>query len=328
MQELATPRPTFGDIFTDIGICAKKGASVTRGDANTMKEYHIINPAAGHGAALEAAKKEASQDAILYITTGVGDARRYLGETLAGLTEDVRVIVWGGDGTIGEAVSGIMDANAAEHAILSARAAGTGNDFIKLFTDKPAGTELRLDLLFCGDCYVLNMVNIGFDCAVADRMSAWKKKPFIRGSLAYYCALAEVFFKPLGTPLEICYTDEAGEAHTVSGRFLFCAAANGQYCGGGFRGAPTADLTDGLAELVMIDVIPRRRILSLIGPYRAGEHVDAQGRPTKLLADILRYVRCRSVSISGMEIVCRDGEIAHMGQIDIRVVPGVLRYRV
>ena len=50
-------------------------------DGFLMKEYHIINPAAGHGTALDAAKKQASPDAILYMTTGVGDARRYLAKT-------------------------------------------------------------------------------------------------------------------------------------------------------------------------------------------------------------------------------------------------------
>lgn len=293
-----------------------------------MKEYHIINPAAGHGIALEAAKKEASPDAVLYTTTGVGDARRYLAETLSGITEDVRVFVWGGDGTIGEAVSGIMDAGAAEHAILTARPAGTGNDFVKVFADTPKGTELRLDILFCGNRYVLNMVNIGFDCAVADRMSAWKKKPFIRGSLAYYCAIAEVFFKPLGTPLTVCYTDEAGEELTVSDRLMLCAIANGQFCGGGFRGAPTADLSDGIAELVIVDEIPRSRIMSLIGLYREGAHVDEAGQPVPKIADVLRYIRCRSVRVSGMKIVCLDGEIVPCENIELTILPKVLRYMV
>ncbi len=293
-----------------------------------MKEYHIINPAAGHGTALDAAKKQASPDAVLYITTGVGDARRYLAETLSGITEDVRVYVWGGDGTIGEAVSGIMDAHAAEHTILTACPAGTGNDFVKVFADTPKGTELRLDLLFCGDRYVLNMVNIGFDCAVADRMTAWKQKPFIRGSLAYYCAIAEVFFRPLGTPLTVCYTDESGEEHTVSDRLMLCAIANGQFCGGGFRGAPTADLSDGVAELIIVNEIPRSRIMSLIGLYRTGAHVNEVGQPVPKIADVLRYIRCRSVRVSGMKIVCLDGEILPKEDIEITILPRALRYMV
>lgn len=293
-----------------------------------MKEYHIINPAAGHGNALDEARKEASPDAILYTTTGVGDARRYLAETLYDITEDIRVFVWGGDGTIGEAVSGIMDAGAAEHAILTARSAGTGNDFVRIFADTEPGTELQLDLLSCGDRYVLNMVNIGFDCAIADRMNFWKKKPFIYGPLAYICAALEIIIKLQKTSMRIDYTDENGETHTEEGSFLLCAAANGQFCGGGFRGAPTARPDDGIANLLIVDMIPRRRILSLIGLYRAGTHVDENGVPVPAIADVLRYVRCRSAHISGMKIVCLDGEILPFGEIGIEVLPAALRYRV
>lgn len=292
-----------------------------------MKEYHIINPAAGHGTAPDAARQAASPDAVLYYTTGVGDARRYLAEALAGITEDVRVFVWGGDGTIGEAVSGIMDAHAAAHAILTACPAGTGNDFVRMFSDTAPGTELRLDLLSCGDRYVLNMINIGFDCAVADRMNVWKKKPFIRGPLAYLCAALEVMIRLRTTSLRIEYTDADGTCHTEEGAFLLCAAANGQYCGGGFRGAPTASLTDGQAELLIVDGIKRRRILSLIGLYRAGTHVDEHGTPIPAIADVLRYKRCRSVRISGMEIACFDGEIVPCDDVSIAVLPAALRYR-
>lgn len=293
-----------------------------------MKEYHIINPAAGHGTAPEAAKKQASADAILYYTTGVGDARRYLAETLSGITEDVRVFVWGGDGTIGEVVSGIMDAGAADHAILTACPAGTGNDFVRMFADVGAGTEFRLDLLSCAGRYVLNMVNIGFDCEVAHRMSAWKKKPLIRGPLAYICAVVEVLTRLRGTSMKITYTDERGETYTEEGTFLLCAAANGQYCGGGFRGAPTASLSDGIAEFLIVDHIPRRRIFSLIGLYRAGTHVDADGTPVPAIADVLRYVHATNITVSGMDIVCLDGEILPLNEIDIAVVPGALRYMV
>ena len=297
-------------------------------DGFLMKEYHIINPAAGHGTALDAAKKQASPDAILYMTTGVGDARRYLAKTLADLAEDVSVFVWGGDGTIGEAVSGIMDADAADHAILTACPAGTGNDLVKMFSGEAHGTEYRLDLFSCGGRYVLNMVNIGFDCAVADRMSAWKKKPFIRGPLAYLCAALEVIIKLKKNSLHIEYTDEDGIDHVENGTFLLCAAANGQFCGGGFRGAPTASLTDGIAELLIVDMIPRRRILSLIGLYRAGTHVDEQGQPVPQIADVLRYIRCRRARISGMKIVCLDGEITQAEDLEITILPRTLRYMV
>lgn len=297
-----------------------------------MREYHIINPAAGQGAAPAKARAAASDRAILYETAGVGDARRYLAKTLSGISEDVRVYVWGGDGTIGEAVGGIMDAGAQEHAILTACPAGTGNDFIRMFEDGASDEEYRLDI-FAVDGgsgvrdYVLNMINIGFDCAVADSMAAWKKKPLIRGSLAYICAVAEVLFRPMGTEMTVKWTDPDGNVHTKSGKFLLCAAANGQYCGGGFRGAPTASLMDGTAELLIVDLISRRRFIGLVGMYRAGTHVDANGVPVPKIADVLHYIKCTSAEISGMEIVCQDGEIHRSDRLQFSVLPGAIRYR-
>ena len=292
-----------------------------------MKEYHVINPAAGHGTAAAMVQARAGADAVLYPTTGVGDARRYLAQTLRGLAEDVRVFVYGGDGTIGEAINGIMDAQASEHAILTAVPCGTGNDFVRMFADAAPDTEYRLDLLSCGGSYVLNMINIGFDCAVVDRMAVWKKKPFIRGSMAYICGILDVLLQPMGTPLRISYTDGDGEEHTVEGDFLLCAAANAQYCGGGFRGAPTASLTDGIAELLIVDLITRRRFFSLVGMYHDGTHIGADGQPVEKIADVLRYVRCRKATISGMTQVCLDGEVAAAQTLSFEVVPGVLRYR-
>ena len=115
--------------------------------------------------------------------------------------------------------------------------------------------------------------------------------------------------------------------HTEDGKFLLCAIANGQYCGGGFRGAPTASLDDGICELLIVDAIPRSRILSIIGLYRAGTHVSSDGTPVEKIADVLRYVRCRNVRVSGMKIICRDGEISDAESLTVTVVPRALRYR-
>ena len=300
-----------------------------------MKEYHIINPAAGHGTAPARARAAASSDAVLYETTGVGDARQYLAKTLSGICEDVRVFVWGGDGTLGEAVSGILDAGASEHAILTACPAGTGNDFVRMFGEEENGREYRLDVVACktGDAedrtdYIFNMINIGFDCAVADRMAVWKKKPFIRGTLAYICGVAEVLFRPMGTEMTVTYTTPDGERCTKTGKYLLCAAANGQYCGGGFRGAPTASMTDGMLELLLVKLITRRRFFGLVGLYHDGRHVDADGTPVPKIADVLHYVRCSEIEFSGMDTVCRDGEIFRCGRQKLSVLPGAIRYRV
>ncbi|MGM9624106.1 MAG: diacylglycerol/lipid kinase family protein [Eubacteriales bacterium] len=293
-----------------------------------MKEYHIINPAAGHGRAQSACTASPGADTVLYLTKAPGDARRYLSQILKTEQDEVRVIVWGGDGTIGEAAAGIMDAGANERAVLTARAFGTGNDFVRMFAGCAPDTEYRLDLLACHNGgYIVNMLNIGFDCSVVAMTDVWKKKPFIGGSLAYIISVLDVLRRPLGTEMRVVWTDENGVSHTEEGTFLLCAAGNAQYCGGGFRGIPCASLTDGYADLMLVRTVTRRRFFGLVGRYHAGTHLDSGGNPIPSAADIISCHRCTDASFTGMRQVCCDGEVSRETEFSFHVMPGVLRYR-
>ena len=291
-----------------------------------MKTYHIINPAAGCGGAEAACRRRAEKDAVVYRTTGVGDARRYLAQVLKDEREECRVYVYGGDGTIGEAVNGIMDADAAEIAALTAVPVGTGNDFVRMFDSKGTAREYKLDLLRCGDLYAVNMVNIGFDCSVVSKTAEWKKKPFISGAFAYILGIISVLLRRLGTEMVIEYTDEEGIAHTESGTLLLCAIGNAQYYGGGFRAAPIASMEDGLIDLLVVKRVTRLRFLGLVGLYRVGAHIKETGETVDRVKDVLSYIRCRSIKISGIKEACFDGEVRPTSSFTCEVLPRTLRY--
>ena len=104
--------------------------------------------------------------------------------------------------------------------------------------------------------------------------------------------------------------------------------ANGQYCGGGFRGAPTASMTDGVMELLIVDLITRRRFFGLVGMYHDGRHIDENGAVIAGVDDVLHYIRCSEIEFSGMDTVCRDGEIFRCGRQKLSVLPAAIRYRV
>ncbi len=293
-----------------------------------MKHYHIINPAAGQGAGKRACTAIPDENTVVYETRGQGDARAYLARVLGATREDCRVTVYGGDGTVGEAVSGIMDANAAERVTLSVQPTGTGNDLVRMFRDEPAGSVHTLDVLACDDgSYVLNMINVGFDCTVVDRTAQWKKRPLISGTLAYICGVIEVFLRPLGTDMTVQWVDENGISHEKSGKFLLCAIGNAQYCGGGFRGVPCASLSDGVADIMLVHLVSRARFVGLIGKYHAGTHVE-DGHPARGCEDVIDYIRCTSATVSGMNRVCRDGEVTDARSLSFRVLPSVIRYEV
>ncbi|MCQ2432393.1 MAG: hypothetical protein MJ175_07305 [Clostridia bacterium] len=289
--------------------------------------YHIINPAAGQGGGEALLNRYYKDGDIVYHTTGVGDAAKKI-EELARTDEAPYFIVYGGDGTLNEAVNGIMAAGAGDRAVLSAIPAGTGNDFVRTFADEPDGTEHTLDLIRVNGAYAVNMINIGFDCSVVSKTAEWKKKPFISGSAAYIFGVASVLFRRMGRKMKITYTDENDTEHTVEEELLLCAAANAPYCGGGFRAAPCADLGDGMIDLLIVRKISRIRFVTLVKHYHDGTHVTGEGRPAPKFAPILDYVRCRSAAIEGIAELCRDGEVLPAEKATLESARAALRYRV
>jgi diacylglycerol kinase family enzyme len=288
-----------------------------------MKTVKIINPAAGQGKAVN----EITEDTRYYVSKSVGDVEKYVYKTL--LKEpDMHFIVCGGDGSINEAVNGIMRAQAQDTAILSAIGTGTGNDFIKY--DKYAhsrGTSVKCDVIKYGDRYYINILNVGFDCTVVSKTENLKKKPLISGSFAYICGVVGTVFGEYGTKMHIKIENEKGEEEEFCDNYMLCVAANGQYYGGGFKPAPLADITDGLADLVLVKKVKRTEIPSIIGKYKKGEHIDKEKRDIiDKFKDIMVYRRARKISVSGIESICADGEIEKCESIDIEVVPKAINF--
>ena len=76
------------------------------------------------------------------------------------------------------------------------------------------------------------------------------------------------------------------------GRYQNVVVANGRYFGGGMCVAPTADLGDGLFDVVLFGDLPRLRSLTGIRRIYAGSHI---GRPG------IRLVRGRRVRVTPLE---------------------------
>ncbi len=210
-----------------------------------MKHLFIVNPAAGKGnkikkliASIEAACAAKGQPYEIYSTENRGDASRYVKAQCEAMTEGkLRIYACGGDGTINEVVNGAVGYENVEIAIVPI---GTGNDFIRNFGEAEDFFDLEnqmeseaveCDLLHCNDRYCVNMVNIGFDCDVADRTAKIKRNPLIPGKIAYVVGLLIEFVR-LGTVSFRYKVDgvDHGEKHLLLSLF-----ANGSFCGGGFR---------------------------------------------------------------------------------------------
>ena len=284
---------------------------------NTIK---IINPAAGRGKAVN----EISNDVRYYVSKSVGDIERFVCKTLLKEPE-THFIICGGDGSINEAVNGVMRAGASETALLSCIATGTGNDFVKY--DNGTEEPVRCDVMKYGDRYFINILNIGFDCDVVQRAEKLKKKPLISGSLAYGLGVVGTVAGQYGSDISVKMTLQNGETETFEDDYMLCVAANAQYYGGGFKPAPLADITDGLIDVVLVKKITRKKFVSIVGTYKKGGHIDPETKDIiDKYKDIMTYRQVKRVDISGITSVCADGEIETRKSVSIEVVPKAINF--
>ena len=287
-----------------------------------MKRYHIFNPASGLKHSPELLDKGAASREKSYVTKAVRDGEREIYETC--LTHpETHFIVYGGDGTVGEAVSAIARAEAGDRALLSVIPAGTGNDFVRTFPEKDQ--IYPIDVLKYGDRYAANIINFGFDSNVVAKMEKYKKA--FPGSGAYLAGVADTFFHKIGEHWQIELEGENGEIETFDEVFTLALVANCQYYGGGFRAAPLADPSDGLMDFIAIRKVSRGVFIRLIGDYKKGKHLDPEtGKPCKKFDKCILYRRCRRIRLSGIQNLCADGEIEERNEVEITVAPRAVRF--
>ncbi|MBR2465766.1 MAG: diacylglycerol kinase family lipid kinase [Clostridia bacterium] len=292
--------------------------------------YHfILNPNSGkrkEQKAMEDTIKSACRkrrlDYHIYYTTCPGDATEYVRSMVNSFKDRQRFICVGGDGTINEIVNSAPCNPRVEFGVIPR---GSGNDFVKNFGDidkfydinaQLDGTPVSLDLIKCNEHYCANMINIGFDCAVAKEA---QKLKFISPRFSYILGVVKVFFRRIGTQMKLTFDDGT----VIANNLTLTAIGNGKFCGGGFMAAPQADLEDGLFDVCVIKKVSRSRLLSLIGIYKKGQHV---GNPKAE-----KYITYRRCSHLKMEFnapvpICIDGEIKGAKTVDLTVIRNAFNF--
>lgn len=293
-----------------------------------MRHYFILNPAAGKGAALQLIPqiREAfrGEDLIIHKTTAPGDAAEYVREECRlHRGEELRFYACGGDGTASEAAGGLLGA---ENAALGVVPCGSGNDLVKNFPGRDfldlaaqrAGETVPMDLMeFCGKTAV-NLCNCGLDADVAHNMPLFRRLPGVSGSMAYQLSILYTFFRPLGKAAEVLLDDEP----PIRAEALLLLCGNGRYYGGGYQGAPLAQVDDGLLDVCLVPRLGRLKILSIIGRYQKGLHVsdpELRGLVT------YRKVRRLEARFAGPVTMCLDGETFRGDRMTARVLPAAIR---
>lgn len=283
-----------------------------------MREITIYNPAAGKG-------KTKTFTGEGYRTTSQGDCRRFVKEECI-KDPDVHFTVYGGDGTLNEAISGIIDADAGDKAQITVMPYGSGNDTVKSVPEKKQDNQVvKVDLIKYNDRYGINMLNIGFDCNVVASASRFKHKWKIAGSLSYLLGVVTEFFKPFGENFNIEAVCENGEKFSFSGSCILCAICNGQWCGGSFHNSPKSDMSDGVIEMMLVKKLSRIGFINLIGKYKSGSL--AKEEMLKKYEKHVTYLRIKSMKITGCKQICSDGEIEDCTSAEISIIPGAIQYR-
>lgn len=307
--------------------------------SSSRRLVYILNPAAGKGKYLPQARKDAiaaGADCI-HVTERPGDCPEFIAQTCL-RDPDTHFVVYGGDGTISEAASGILLAGAGERARMSAVACGSGNDFLRGITAfakaHPSEEEsIPVDLIQGNGRYAINILNIGFDCQVVHETERIRRNRSVSNSFSYILGVGSVLmhktsfatkirFFDVQTPGSGLLTDETDEDE-----YLLTAIGNLPYYGGGFCALPAANPTDGFMDVLTVRNISTAKFLSMVGAYRKGKHVNAETCvPYPQFREIVRYRRCRRIEVEHAGAVCLDGEVHEAISVRAEVIPHAIRY--
>jgi len=235
------------------------------------------------------------------------------------LAEGVRrVIVGGGDGTVGSVAARLAGVN---DAVLGVIPLGTANDFARTLgipkaldraVEVAAGRHARaIDLARANDAYFLNVASVGMSVAATRQLSARLKRWL--GPGAYVLAGLRAFLDHATFRARIETPGESTEtlAHQI-------VVGNGRFYGGGVLVARSSTLDDGLLAAYALGAGGRWRLLHTVALLRLQIPLDRPGdffvrAPTLTVATVPRL---------GVNL---DGEVRTSTPVVFRVVPAALR---
>ena len=289
----------------------------------------FLNPIAGRGRARRRLPRilglleAAGVHPIVHQSVSVGDLEDHVREAVRG--GSTQLIVAGGDGSIHEAVNGIMEAGG--DAALGVIPVGTGNDFAKaagIPLDWEAAATLlgrriadgapprRIDLGRMNDRWFANGAGIGLDAKVTQIARSYR---WPIGDLVYLAAIFRAMLDGIATPEILIEADEL----QWDGPLTLANVSNGPWVGGMFHIAPMAMNDDGRLELLIAAPVTRGRILQLLPKLMRGDHLQETE---------ISHASVNRVKISAAAAVPShlDGEVQPLSSdFEIEVLPDALQ---
>ena len=297
----------------------------------------VVNPASANGStgrrwaeiAHRAARAGLEGEAL--ISTRPGEVTDLTARAVAAGAR--LVVAVGGDGTVFEAVNGLLREGPSPEVELAIVPRGTGTDFVRTF-GIPSDLDRALALARDGairtidagkatyvawdgspaEAFFSNFGGAGISGAIARRANATSKA--MGGRLSFMWATLAVFAGWKSTELTV-RADEEERA----GRMFEVLATIGEYAAGGMRVTPDAAPDDGLFDVLLIGDVTKADFVRTFPKIYRGRHVS---HPK---IDVLRAA---TVTIEAAEPlpVALDGEQPGTTPVTFEIVPQALRLRV
>ena len=292
-----------------------------------MEHLFIINPAAGkvdktteYSALIKTLCEKKGLSYRIALSQGPGDITRIAREA-AETGKEVRIYACGGDGTLNEAVNGVAGY---PNAAVTCYVCGSGNDFVKIFSNPDAfrslerlldAQETQFDLIEVNDSYALNICCVGLDARVGNKMAQYKRLPHVSGSGAYILSTVVNVVQGISEH----YVIEV-DGERIDDRQTMICIANARWYGGGFHAVPDADPADGLLDVLIVKKLNLIQVAGVIGKYKEGRY--------KELPELVRHIRTNAI-----RVICDketpinlDGEIRNASVADCRISRNKVRF--
>ncbi|MGM9549557.1 MAG: diacylglycerol/lipid kinase family protein [Faecousia sp.] len=292
-----------------------------------MKHLFIINPAAGsrdhtkqYSAAIAAACGARGLDYRIEVSQAPGECKR-LAREAAETGEEYRIYACGGDGTLNEVAAG---AAGFPNAAVTAYSGGSGNDFVKLFNEPEAFSDLErllsaeevsFDMIRCNDDLSLNICSVGLDARIGTDVARYKRLPLLQGFRAYAASTVVNVVRGIAEH----YVVEIG-GERIDGEQTMICVCNGRFYGGGFNPVPDADPCDGILDVLLVSKVSRLQVAAIIGKYKNGLYREYPKLIRHFRTDSLKIICDKPTAVN------LDGELRTAQVVEMSVAKEKLRF--
>ncbi|MEG2310991.1 MAG: diacylglycerol kinase family lipid kinase [Clostridia bacterium] len=245
-----------------------------------MKHVILVNPISGnkrgekYAIIVQKLLKKNSIDSVIYISTYPKHITKIVRELA--IKQECRFYSIGGDGTLNEVVTAIINTNSDIVVI----PAGTGNDFVKsvskymsirkiingsINTKSTKTDVIKLD----NEHYCINILNAGFDALVAKNVEKFKSIPLISGKMKYNLSIFFTLLSAKNYNFKLRCDNKI-----FKNKFTLIAIANGKYYGGGICPCPQACINDNTLNICAISKTNTLEKIIFLPKYKKGKHLN------------------------------------------------------